>query len=58
VAAAAEHRLTAIRGIGSTDSILDVDKSARCVICRNHSGFAASAPLAAVVAAGFVIYLA
>lgn len=60
-AAAVDRRSTACRSTDSADLIRDVDKSARCVICRNHSAVAVPAPLAVAVvvrAAGFVIYLA
>jgi hypothetical protein len=56
-AAAADRKSTANRNIDLTDSIRDVDKWARCVICRNH--FAAVLVVVAVgVVADVEIYLA
>lgn len=49
--AAVGRRSTACRSIDSTDSNRDVDKLARCVICRNRSTAAAAVVAVAAVAA-------
>lgn len=59
-AVAAGRRSTVCRSTDSSGLIRDVDKPVRFVICRNHFVMVVPEPLvvAAVLAAGFVIYLA